>query len=296
MSTHTNGSASRAQSFPTPDPGLSSFDQYLADITNASSDPLPRDEEVEVARRVQAGDEKARKRLVTANLRFVVSYVKRYKGRGLPFEDLVALGNEGLLKAADKFDPDAGIKYISYAVWWVRQVVLEALAEQTRPVRIPANQNSNLAKLSRSETALTQKLGRPPTDQEIAKELGVSVQVVRALRRIDRAEVRLDAPRRGVDAEDGEPRTLHETLKGTDGPEAGVETRLLRERIDSLMGAHLAERERRIVVLYHGLDNGGEGLTLEEIGKILGLTRERVRQLRNRAIEKLREAAPALAS
>ena len=164
---------------------LDSFDQYLQDVERYPliEDPM---EEREIARRARAGDRDAAERLVTANLRFVISYVKKYQGRGLDLAELVCIGNEGLLKAVKKFDPDKGVKFISYAVWWIRQTVLQALAEQTRSVRIPLNQNSNLVKLSRTETALTQKLGRSPTDREIAEEMEEPVETVRALRRVAR--------------------------------------------------------------------------------------------------------------
>ena len=172
---------------------LDSFDQYLQDVERYPliSDPK---EERRIARRAREGDKQAAERLVTANLRFVISYVKKYQGRGLNLAELVYIGNEGLLKAVKKFDPEKGVKFISYAVWWIRQTVLQALAEQTRSVRIPLNQNSNLVKLSRTETALTQKLGRSPTDREIADEMKEPVETVRALRRVASAELSLDAP------------------------------------------------------------------------------------------------------
>ena len=146
------------------------FDQYLQDIQKLPmiTDPA---EEKRLARLAQKGDEKAAERLVTANLRFVISYVKKYQGHGLDLSELVAIGNEGLLKAVRKFDPDHGVKFISYAVWWVRQAVLKALAEQTRSVRIPLNQNSALIRMSRAESFLSQELGREPTDAEIATAL-----------------------------------------------------------------------------------------------------------------------------
>src|SRR5512138_3391335 len=169
------------------------FDQYLQDIQKLPliSDP---EEERRLARRAQKGDEKAAERLVTANLRFVISYVKKYQGHGLDLSELVAIGNEGLLKAVRKFDPDHGVKFISYAVWWVRQAVLKALAEQTRSVRIPLNQNSALIKMSRAETFLSQELGREPTDLEIATALNDSVDNIRSARRMTSTEVSLDAP------------------------------------------------------------------------------------------------------
>src|SRR6266542_2185454 len=176
------------------------FDQYLQDIQKL---PLISDAEEErrLARRAQAGDEKAAERLVTANLRFVISYVKKYQGHGLDLSELVAIGNEGLLKAVRKFDPEQGVKFISYAVWWVRQAVLKALAEQTRSVRIPLNQNSQLIRMSRTETYLSQELGREPTDDEIAKALEDTVENVRTARRRSGEElgVREAVFRRGKD-------------------------------------------------------------------------------------------------
>src|SRR5512147_887679 len=171
---------SRSKGFFRSSPSTA-FDQYLQDIQKL---PLIQDPEEErrLARRAQKGDEKAAERLVTANLRFVISYVKKYQGHGLDLSELVAIGNEGLLKAVRKFDPDHGVKFISYAVWWVRQAVLKALAEQTRSVRIPLNQNSHLIKMSKAEGFLTQELGREPTDAEIAVALGDSIENIRASR------------------------------------------------------------------------------------------------------------------
>src|SRR5512146_1705384 len=149
----------------------SAFDQYLLDIQKLPMITDP-EEEKRLARRAQAGDPAAAERLVTANLRFVISYVKKYQGHGLELSELVAIGNEGLLKAVRKFDPEHGVKFISYAVWWVRQAVLKALAEQTRSVRIPLNQNSSLIKLGKVHALLAQELGRAPTDGELAKAMG----------------------------------------------------------------------------------------------------------------------------
>src|SRR5438094_394581 len=181
----SNGS--KAKSFFRANPS-GAFDQYLQDIQKL---PLIKDpaEERRLARRVQRGDEKAAERLVTANLRFVISYVKKYQGHGLDLSELAAIGNEGLLKAVKKFDPDQGVKFISYAVWWERQAVLKALAEQTRSVRIPLNQNSQLIRMSRTETYLSQELGREPTDDEIAMALEDTVENVRTARRMTAAEL-----------------------------------------------------------------------------------------------------------
>ncbi|HSJ32164.1 MAG TPA: RNA polymerase sigma factor RpoD/SigA [Longimicrobiales bacterium] len=266
---------------------LDSFDQYLFDVEKY---PLIEDpqEERELARRARVGDKEAAERLVTANLRFVISYVKKYQGRGLGLAELVCIGNEGLLKAVKKFDPDKGVKFISYAVWWIRQTVLQALAEQTRSVRIPLNQNSNLVKLSRTDTALTQLLGRSPTDQEIADEMGEPVETVRALRRVAASELSLDAP---IDRGDRDSASFGERFAGAEAEdiEETVESQAQREFLDRMFEKYLTERERKILYLYYGLDDGEER-TLEEIGSLLGVTRERIRQIRNRAFEKLRES------
>ncbi|HKR54847.1 MAG TPA: RNA polymerase sigma factor RpoD/SigA [Gemmatimonadales bacterium] len=264
------------------------FDQYLQDIQKL---PLIKDPEEErrLARRVQKGDERAAERLVTANLRFVISYVKKYQGHGLDLSELVAIGNEGLLKAVKKFDPDQGVKFISYAVWWVRQAVLKALAEQTRSVRIPLNQNSQLIRMSRTETFLSQELGREPTDNEIATALEDTVENVRTARRMTAAELSLDAP---VDRSDKDAATLGERFAGIEGGEIEDTTdgKLMREFIDRIFQKYLAPRERKILYLYYGLEEGSEAMTLEKIGALMGVTRERIRQIRERAFEKLRES------
>lgn len=264
------------------------FDQYLQDIQKLPliKDPL---EERALARRAQGGDPKAAERLVTANLRFVISYVKKYQGHGLDLSELVAIGNEGLLKAVRKFDPDQGVKFISYAVWWVRQAVLKALAEQTRSVRIPLNQNSHLIRMARTETYLSQELGREPTDEEIAKALEDTTENVRAARRMTAAEISLDAP---IDRGDREAATVGERFAGQEGAEIEEHTdsRLMREFIDRVFEKYLTPRERRILYLYYGLEEGSEGMTLERIGELMGVTRERIRQIRERAFEKLRQS------
>ena len=264
------------------------FDQYLQDIQKL---PLIQDpaEERRLARRARRGDAKAAERLVTANLRFVISYVKKYQGHGLDLSELVAIGNEGLLKAVKKFDPDQGVKFISYAVWWVRQAVLKALAEQTRSVRIPLNQNSQLIRMSRTETYLSQELGREPTDAEIAKALEDSEENVRSARRMTASEVSLDAP---IDRTDKDAATIGELFAGLEGGEIEERTdsNLMREFIDRVFEKHLTPRERKILYLYYGLEEGSEGMTLEKIGALMGVTRERIRQIRERAFEKLRES------
>ncbi|MBW3572665.1 MAG: RNA polymerase sigma factor RpoD/SigA [Gemmatimonadetes bacterium] len=266
---------------------LDSFDQYLQDVEKY---PLIDDpaEERALAHRARAGDKQCAERLVTANLRFVISYVKKYQGRGLGLAELVCIGNEGLLKAVKKFDPDKGVKFISYAVWWIRQTVLQALAEQTRSVRIPLNQNSNLVRLSRVETALTQQMGRSPTDEEIADDMGEPVDTIRALRRVAASELSLDAP---LDRGDRDSASFGERFAGSEADqiEEEVESQARREFLEKMFEKYLTERERKILYLYYGLDEGEER-TLEEIGSMLGVTRERIRQIRNRAFEKLRES------
>ena len=263
------------------------FDQYLQDIQKL---PLikERKEERRLARLAQKGDRDAAERLVTANLRFVISYVKKYQGHGLDLSELVAIGNEGLLRAVKKFDPDQGVKFISYAVWWVRQAVLKALAEQTRSVRIPLNQNSQLIRMVRAQTYLAQELGREPTDNEVAKALDDSVGHVRNARRMTAAELSLDAP---IDRSDKDAATFGERFAGHDGYEIeeGTDGRLMREFIDRIFETYLTPRERKILYLYYGLEEGSEGMTLEKIGSLMGVTRERIRQIRERAFEKLRE-------
>ncbi len=269
-----------------PSVPIGSFDQYLHDIQKL---PMVTDvqEERRLARRALDGDEWAAERLVTANLRFVISYVKRYQGHGLELAELVAIGNEGLLKAVRKFDPDHGVKFISYAVWWVRQAVLKALAEQTRTVRIPLNQNAALIKMSKVESMLQQELGRTATDRELALVLDETVDNIRSARRISTIEVSLDAP---VERQDKVGTTFGERVAGTtiNDIEEHTDGTLRREFIDRLFREHLTPRERKILSLYYGLDEGSEALTLEKIGQLLGVTRERIRQIRERAFEKLR--------
>ena len=264
------------------------FDQYLHDIQKL---PLIDDpaEERRLARLAQKGDEAAAERLVTANLRFVISYVKKYQGHGLDLGELVAIGNEGLLKAVRKFDPDQGVKFISYAVWWVRQAVLKALAEQTRSVRIPLNQNSQLIRLARAETILGQVLKRDPTDAELGRLLEETPEQVREAKQMSSAELSLDAP---VDRSDREASTLGERFPGVDGTEIEetLDTRLMRETIGRVFATYLTPRERKILGLYYGLEEGSEAMTLEKIGELMGVTRERIRQIRERAFEKLRES------
>jgi RNA polymerase primary sigma factor len=266
----------------------SSFDQYLLDIRKLPMITDPK-EEIRLAKRAKKGDPDAMDRLVTANLRFVISYVKRFQGHGLDLAELVAIGNEGLLKAVRKFDPAHGVKFISYAVWWVRQCVLKALAEQTRTVRIPLNQNAALLRMAKVESLLSQELGRSPTDEETAQVLHESVDTIRASRLVSTVEVSLDAP---VERSDSSSATFGERVAGEGGGdiEDFVDVGLQRDFLRGLFARYLTPREQRILALYYGLEEGSEALTLEGIGALLGVTRERVRQIRERAFEKLRNS------
>jgi RNA polymerase primary sigma factor len=267
-------------------PAGGAFDQYLLDIRKLPLITDPK-EERRLAHRARKGDAEAAERLVTANLRFVISYVKRFQGHGLDLSELVAIGNEGLLKAVRKFDPSHNVKFISYAVWWIRQCVLKALAEQTRTVRIPVNQNAALVRMGKIEAALAQELGRTPTDLETATVLNDTVDNIRAARRMTSTEFSLDAP---VERSDSAAVTFGERVAGTaaDDIEEHTDAGLQRTFIRRLFQQYLTPREQRILAMYYGLDPDSEPMTLERIGEMLGVTRERVRQIRERAFEKLR--------
>jgi RNA polymerase primary sigma factor len=284
--------ASRARQ-STRSTGGSTFDQYLADIKRL---PLIGSvaEERALARLAQQGDAAAAERLVTANLRFVISYVKKYQGHGLDLAELVAIGNEGLLKAVRKFDPDQGVKFISYAVWWVRQAVLKALAEQTRSIRVPLNQNSALLRMAKAEQILATKLNREPTDAELGQMINEDAETVRAQRQMTTSETSLDAP---VDKSDRDASTLGERFSISDGGdiEEATDERLMRVFVKEAIQKHLTIRERQILTMYYGLDDKAEPMTLERIGDMLGVTRERIRQIRERAFEKLRESGDGTA-
>lgn len=258
------------------------LDQYLREV--ARTPLLTQAQEVAVARRVRAGDELAMQELVTRNLRFVISVAKKYQNRGMPLTDLIGEGNTGLLTAARKFDPDQGVKFISYAVWWIRQAILAALARHGRAVRVPLNRTADLSRIVKTSEALRQELGREPTPEEISAATGLAVDVVQALAALNTAEVRLDAP---LDP-DGD-RSLIDRFSAEDSSdtEEQVMGNFLSAEINAAL-ATLPARDAKVLRLYFGLDGGHEH-TLEEIGAMLGVTRERVRQLRDRALKRLKE-------
>jgi len=267
------------------------LDQYLYEV---SVTPLLKPhEEIELARKVRSGDHDAMQELVRRNLRFGISVAKKYQNRGLPLTDLIGEGNVGLMTAARKFDPDQGVKFISYAVWWIRQAILASLARQGRTVRVPLNRTADLSKIVRTAEVLRQKLRREPTPEEVSKATGLSLEVVQSLAALNSGEVRLDAP---LDP-DGD-RSLIERFVSDEGPstEDQAMDRFLAQEIESAL-ATLPPRDAKVLRLYFGLDGGREH-TLEEIGGMLGVTRERVRQLRDRALKRLRDGdvGKALAS
>ena len=245
---------------------------------------LTAQQEVAIARRVRAGDEEAMAELVKRNLRFVISVAKKYQNRGMPLTDLIGEGNVGLLTAARKFDPDQGVKFISYAVWWIRQAILAALARQGRTVRVPLNRTADLSRVIRTSEALRQQFDREPTPEELASATGLSLDVVQSLVALNTAEVRLDAP---LDPE-GDRSMIERFIADDQGdPEEQVMDRFLSDEIETALRT-LAPRDAKVLRLYFGLDDDREH-TLEEIGGMLGVTRERVRQLRDRALKRLRE-------
>jgi RNA polymerase primary sigma factor len=267
------------------------LDQYLFEVSKTPL--LTPQQETAIARLVQAGDAEAMQELIKRNLRFVISVAKKYQNRGMGLSDLIGEGNLGLLTAARKFDPDQGVKFISYAVWWIRQSILAALARQGRTVRVPLNRTADLSRITRTSETLRQDLRREPTYEEIAKSTGLAVDVVRSLAALNTSDIRLDAP---VEHET-ERSMIDRFIADEQGdPEEKAMEHFLTEQVDTALRS-LAPRDAKVLRLYFGLDGGREH-TLEEIGGMLGVTRERVRQLRDRALKRLRdgEVGRALAS
>jgi len=264
------------------------LDQYLYEV---STYPLLKgNEEIEVAKKIRAGDQDALQELVKRNLRFVISVAKKYQNRGLPLIDLIGEGNVGLLTAARKFDPDQGVKFISYAVWWIRQAILSSLAKQGRTVRVPLNRTSDLSRIIKGSEILRQKLRREPMPEELAQLTGLTVDVVQALSALNSGDIRLDAP-----LDPDSDRSLIERFVAEEGtnPEDEYMNRFVSEEIERAL-LTLPARDAKVLRLYFGLDGGREH-TLEEIGSMLRVTRERVRQLRDRALKRLREGEVGLA-
>jgi RNA polymerase primary sigma factor len=264
------------------DEGRESLDFYLQEISRI---PLLKvEEETALARRAFRGDVEAQEKLARHNVRFVVSVAKKFQNRGVPLMDLIGEGNLGLMTAARKFDPDRGVKFISYAVWWIRQAIQAAIARHGRPVRVPLNRTADLNRLGRATTLLTEKLGRAPTTDELVQATGLTRDAVRALSALHIEAMRLDHPVREADDRGRMERFVPLTQEGTDA------TTLANSRttdLDAALAA-LPARDAKVLRLYFGLDDG-KTRTLEEIGRMMGVTRERIRQLRDRALRQLKE-------
>ncbi len=261
-----------------------SLDKYLQEIGKV--DLLTPDEEVDLAKRIRAGDQLALEKLTKANLRFVVSVAKQYQNQGLSLGDLINEGNLGLIKAAQRFDETRGFKFISYAVWWIRQSILQALAEQSRIVRLPLNRVGSLNKISKTFSELEQKYEREPSPDELAEVLDVTTAEVVDTMKISGRHVSMDAP-----FVQGEENSLLDVLENDseETPDSGLMNDSLRREVQRALST-LTQREADVITLYFGL-NGEHSMTLEEIGEKFNLTRERVRQIKEKAIRRLRHTS-----
>ncbi|HAD56339.1 MAG TPA: RNA polymerase subunit sigma [Alistipes sp.] len=260
-----------------------SLDKYLQEI--GKEDLITVEEEVELAQRIKKGDQEALEKLTKANLRFVVSVAKQYQNQGLSLPDLINEGNLGLIKAAEKFDETRGFKFISYAVWWIRQSILQALAEQSRIVRLPLNQVGSLNKINKAFARFEQENERTPSPEELANVLDLPKEKVSDTLRVSGRHVSVDAP-----FSDGEDNNLLDVLLNTDSPNAdrGLINESLSTEVERAL-ATLTDRERDIIRYFFGI--GCPEMTLEEIGEKFGLTRERVRQIKEKAIRRLRHSS-----
>lgn len=262
-----------------------SIEKYLQEIGKVEM--VTPEEEVELARRIRQGDQESLERLVSANLRFVVSVAKKYQNLGLPLNDIINEGNLGLVKAAQRFDETRGFKFISYAVWWIRQSIIQAIAENSRLVRLPLNKVGSLTKINKAFSTLEQEYEREPTAEELAECLDIGEDEVKTTLSVASRHVSMDAP-----FEEGESNSLIDVLENPDAESADAEMEyrysLSVETERSL--ATLTEREREVIKLFYGI--GVENpMTLSDIGEALGLTRERVRQIKDKSISKLRAEA-----
>jgi RNA polymerase primary sigma factor len=258
-----------------------SLEKYLQEI--AKEPLITADEEVELAQRIKQGDEKALNQLVKANLRFVVSVAKQYQNQGLSLIDLINEGNIGLVKSAKRFDETRGFKFISYAVWWIRQSILQALAEQARTIRLPLNKIGSISKINKAVSKLEQEFERLPNAQEIANEVGMPAAKVKQSLRASSRSLSMDAP-----LKDGESSTLYDVVGSRDSvtPEKGLMRDSLNTEISRVLDT-LPHKEAWVIQMYYGI-NQKQPMTLTEIGEKLDVTRERVRQVKEKAIRKLR--------
>ena len=259
---------------------------YFNDISKIPL--LNYEEEKEVARRIKKWDEEAKKKLIESNLRLVISIAKRYLGSRLTFSDLIQEGNIGLIKAIEKFDPDKGFKFSTYATWWIRQAITRAIADQARTIRIPVHMVETINKLLRTQRRMTQELNREPTIEELAKELEMEPEKVEYVMKIKQDISSLDAGV-GRDGDDEGESVLGDFIEdeGTISPEESASNQLLKEQVKDLLGT-LSDREQKIVRMRFGLDSG-KSHTLEEVGQEFAVTRERIRQIEAKALAKLRK-------
>lgn len=265
-------------------PGIKISDpvrMYLKEIGRVPL--LSADEEVELSKRIEQGDEDAKRRLAEANLRLVVSIARRYAGRGMQFLDLIQEGNMGLIKAVEKFDYSKGFKFSTYATWWIRQAITRSIADQARTIRIPVHMVETINKLVRVSRQLLQELGREPTPEEIAKEMDISPEKVREIQKVSQEPVSLETPV-GEESDSN----LGDFIEDQDAlaPADAAAFELLREQLEEVLDT-LTEREESVLRLRFGLEDG-RTRTLEEVGQVFGVTRERIRQIEAKALRKLR--------
>jgi len=260
-----------------------SLDKYLQEI--GKEELITAEEEVDLARKIKQGDQVALEKLTRANLRFVVSVAKQYQNQGLTLPDLINEGNLGLIKAAQRFDETRGFKFISYAVWWIRQSILQAIAEHSRIVRLPLNQVGSLNKLNKAFSKLEQEFEREPTEEELASILDLPEDKVKDSISISGRHISMDAP-----LISGEESTLYDVMENRDSPKAdrSLIMESLQQEIERTLDT-LSEREKEIIKLYFGIGMN-HGLTIDEIGEKFDLTRERVRQIKEKALKRLRQS------
>lgn len=249
---------------------------------------LTNEEEAELAKKALEGDRKAKDRMAEANMRLVVSIAKRYSGRGMDLLDLIQEGNTGLLRAVDKFDPEKGFKFSTYATWWIRQAITRAIADQARTIRIPVHMVETINKLMRTQRKLTQDLNREPSNEELAKAIDMDVEKIEHIMKIKQDITSLDAGI-GRDGDEGEDSTLGDFIEDEDTvtPEEAASTQLLKEKVREVLSS-LSDREQKIIEMRFGL-NGTKSHTLEEVGLEFAVTRERIRQIEAKALMKLRK-------
>lgn len=258
------------------------LEKYFNEVSKV--DLLAPEEEVQLAQRIRAGDDQALEKLVKANLRFVVSVAKQYQHSKVPLNDLINEGNLGLIKAAKKFDETKGFKFISYAVWWIRQSIMQALADHSRFIRLPLNKIGSLSKINQASSILGQQFEREPTEEELAEYMDISIDELKSATSSFSKQSSLDAP-----FQDGETGSLLDVLENSEGNQVYEELEnrnSLKRDVDRLLGI-LTDREKEVIKKFFGIDNEST-LSLEDIGENMGLTRERVRQIKHKAINKLR--------